>query len=109
MTPELVTGVPAELATGAMANFAAKESPTPAPEIRFTDGAGKPLSLAAFRGKVVVLNFWAGDCPPCRFEMPAFQRVYAAHQDEVLFLGVDVGVFTGLGRTSSRFDEKQIR
>ena len=53
------------------------------------------------QGKPVVLNFWAGDCPPCRFEMPAFQRVYEGHRDDVLFLGVDVGVFTGLGTRRS--------
>ena len=52
-------------------------------------------------GKPVVLNFWAGDCPPCRAEMPAFQRVYNQHKEEVVFLGLDVGVFTGLGTRRS--------
>jgi thiol-disulfide isomerase/thioredoxin len=52
-------------------------------------------------GKPVVLNFWAGDCPPCRAEMPAFQRVYERRQDDVVFLGMDVGVFTGLGTRNS--------
>lgn len=51
--------------------------------------------------KPVVLNFWAGNCPPCRGEMPALQRVYDRHGDEVVFLGLDVGVFTGLGTRSS--------
>jgi thiol-disulfide isomerase/thioredoxin len=45
----------------------------------------------------VVLNFWAADCPPCRAEMPAFQRVADELEGEVVFLGLDVGVFTGLG------------
>ncbi|MCH8207080.1 MAG: TlpA family protein disulfide reductase [Chloroflexi bacterium] len=49
------------------------------------------------RGKPVVLNFWAGACPPCRAEMPALQRVYDAHRGEIIFVGLDVGVFTGLG------------
>ncbi len=52
-------------------------------------------------GKPVVLNFWAGDCPPCRVEMPAFQRVYEKNQDDVIFLGMDVGAFTGLGTERS--------
>ncbi|HAL47006.1 MAG: TlpA family protein disulfide reductase [SAR202 cluster bacterium] len=52
-------------------------------------------------GKPVVLNFWAGDCPPCRAEMPAFQRVYERNQDDVIFLGMDVGAFTGLGTERS--------
>ena len=52
-------------------------------------------------GKPVVLNFWAGDCPPCRAEMPAFQRVYERLEGDVIFLGLDVGVFTGLGTRDS--------
>lgn len=51
-------------------------------------------------GKPVVLNFWAGLCPPCRAEMPGFQRVYERHQDEIDLLGLDVGPFMGLGSNS---------
>ncbi|HEX9675344.1 MAG TPA: TlpA disulfide reductase family protein [Anaerolineales bacterium] len=49
------------------------------------------------QGKPVVLNFWAGLCPPCRAEMPGFQRVYEELGDRFLLLGLDVGPFTGLG------------
>ncbi len=52
-------------------------------------------------GKPMVLNFWAGDCPPCRAEMPALQRVYEQHKDEIIFVGLDVGIFTGLGTRES--------
>jgi thiol-disulfide isomerase/thioredoxin len=48
-------------------------------------------------GKPVVLNFWAGQCPPCRAEMPDFQRVADDYRGRVIFLGLDVGPFTGLG------------
>lgn len=49
------------------------------------------------QGKPVVLNFWAGECPPCRAEMPAFQRAADEYRGRVVFVGVDVGPFTGLG------------
>lgn len=48
-------------------------------------------------GKPVVLNFWAGLCPPCRLEMPDFQEVHNEHQDKIVLVGLDIGVFTGLG------------
>ena len=47
--------------------------------------------------KPVVLNFWAGACPPCRVEMPDLQEVYEEYQGQVLLLGLDVGPFVGLG------------
>lgn len=49
------------------------------------------------QGKPVVLNFWAGLCPPCRAEMPAFQKVADEFEGKVILLGVDVGPFVGLG------------
>ncbi|HVX30379.1 MAG TPA: TlpA disulfide reductase family protein [Nitrolancea sp.] len=47
--------------------------------------------------KPVVLNFWGGDCPPCREEMPDFQEVAGQMGDQVVFVGIDVGPFVGLG------------
>jgi thiol-disulfide isomerase/thioredoxin len=55
------------------------------------------LNLSQLQGRPVVLNFWAGLCPPCRAEMPDLQRFYNESKDEVLLLGIDVGQFTGLG------------
>ena len=49
------------------------------------------------QGRPVILNFWAGLCPPCRAEMPDFQRVYDDFQDQVYLIGIDIGPFTGLG------------
>jgi thiol-disulfide isomerase/thioredoxin len=49
------------------------------------------------RGKPLVLNFWAALCPPCRQEMPGFQRVHDELGDEFILVGVDIGPFIGLG------------
>ena len=48
----------------------------PAPEIVLTDLQGQELKLADLRGKVVLLNFWATWCKPCKEEMPAMQASY---------------------------------
>ena len=58
---------------------------------------GEKLDFSELQGKPVVLNFWAGLCPPCRAEMPDLQRFYEENQDEVTLVGVDVGRFNGLG------------
>lgn len=49
------------------------------------------------RGDPVVLNLWAGLCPPCRAEMPWFESVYQRHGGDIILVGVDVGPFVGLG------------
>ncbi|HSM54811.1 MAG TPA: TlpA disulfide reductase family protein [Candidatus Sulfomarinibacteraceae bacterium] len=49
------------------------------------------------QGKPVVLNFWAGLCPPCRLEMPDLQAASETYEDRILLIGLDVGPFTALG------------
>jgi thiol-disulfide isomerase/thioredoxin len=49
------------------------------------------------QGKPVILILWAGLCPTCRFELPLVQETYARYGEQVLFVGVDIGPFTGLG------------
>ena len=63
----------------------------------FQAGEEVLLSQLLSQGKPVILNFYAGLCPPCRLEMPDLQKVYEENQDEVLLLGLDIGPFTGLG------------
>src|SRR5579863_2217615 len=51
--------------------------PQPAPEVAFTDDAGKPASLGDFVGKPAVVNLWAAGCQPCLKEMPSLDRLQA--------------------------------
>jgi len=53
------------------------------------DEKGVPQALSQWRGKTLVVNFWAGWCPPCREEMPAFSRLQQAHAAQgVQFVGI---------------------
>ena len=72
--------------------------------VAYQTGAGlteqrMQFSAVLDHGKPVVLNFWAGLCPPCRAEMPEFQEVYDEYRDRILMLGIDLGPFTGLGNS----------
>ncbi|MBT9597355.1 MAG: TlpA family protein disulfide reductase [Vitreoscilla sp.] len=69
-------------------------APLELPDVRFAGPQGTPTSLAAFRGRVVLLNFWATWCPPCREEMPALDRLQATlggPDFEVVTLSIDEG------------------
>ena len=47
----------------------------PAPDFTLPDAQGRQIALAAFRGKVVILNFWLSSCKPCEEEMPGMERL----------------------------------
>lgn len=62
-----------------------------APPVSGTDLDGHGLTLSAYAGKVVVLNFWASWCPPCRSEAPALQQVFTdTRASGVQFIGDDI-------------------
>ena len=63
---------------GEMGDFSYFAGPKPVPPISFEDGQGKTLSLADFKGRVVLVNFWATWCAPCKSEMPSLDRLQAA-------------------------------
>ena len=65
-------------------------------EVGFRNG-----NLARLEGKPLVLNFGAGLCPPCRAEMPQFQLFYEEFKEDIQLVGIDIGIFTGLGSRSN--------
>jgi thiol-disulfide isomerase/thioredoxin len=63
-----------------------------APDTKFLEGEGQPVTLSKFRGKVVLLNLWATWCTPCKVEMPALARLQAAYAGkdlQVVALSID--------------------
>lgn len=74
------SGLPTSLPAGSIA-----------PEFTLTDLEGETVALSAYRGQVVLVNFWASWCVPCQEEMPALQAAYESLQDQgFVVLGVDL-------------------
>ena len=90
--PASADGVSRDLATGTLAAFLVRPEPKPLPDIAFQDGAGKPLKLSDWKGRVVLINLWATWCAPCRKEMPdlaRLQKELGSDQFEVVAISVD--------------------
>lgn len=94
-TSVLLTALLLAVGTGAQAE---QQSLTPipntpmAPDFTLDDLNGDAHSLSDYRGRVVILNFWATWCPPCRREMPSMERAWQQlKKHDVVMLAVDVG------------------
>ena len=59
---------------------------TVAPDFTLADLSGDEITLSDYRGKVVIVNFWATWCPPCRAEMPSMERLFQALKDDGLVM-----------------------
>jgi thiol-disulfide isomerase/thioredoxin len=88
-TPDRVTR---ELSTGTLTAFVVHPEPKPVGDIDFVDAGQTPLSLADWKGRVVLVNLWATWCGPCREEMPALaelQRQLGSEDFEVVAISLD--------------------
>ena len=63
---------------------------TAAPDFLVYDARGEEVRLSDFARTPVVINFWATWCPPCRGELPEFQKAYETYGDRIRFLMVDL-------------------
>jgi len=99
-TPQLKT-----LATGAD-GIIAKGDRLPVPELSGTTLEGEPLDVSSMRGEVVVLNFWASWCAPCRAEAETLEEVAARTADQgVRFVGINVKDELGSAQAFQRKQE----
>ena len=89
-TPSLA-GVKPDMAKGAMERFKLAAQPKPLPDLEIQNADDKPVKLSDFKGKVVLLNFWATWCTPCVKEMPSLDRLQAAFpKDKFLIVPLSI-------------------
>jgi len=99
----LIFGAVAFVALIPVAAHAAAELGEPAPALVVQELNGETFDLAALRGKVVIINFWATWCPPCRQEMPALDAFYRRyHADGLEMIGL------AANRTHERSDVARV-
>lgn len=73
----------------------------PAPDFSLKDTEGKTVQLKDFAGKIIVLNFFATWCPPCRKGIPDFIELYKQYESQgVVIIGISLDIISALGDTS---------
>jgi len=108
--PAWPTLPPSEAASATSDPTAAETGPTPTPgpvltydkpfllyENRRLSNDEIDFEALLARGKPLLVNVWAGACPPCQWEMADFQATHTKYADKVTFFGIEVGTLTNLG------------
>ena len=72
-------------------NFMQLQTPIKATNITLKNSNDKTTTLSSFKGKIVILNFWASWCPPCKREMPSLQKFYSKYKKSVEVIAVASG------------------
>ena len=90
--PTTTPGTSSENSTGEGSTDTATDenAPFPAPDFTDYDREGNTVRLSDFRGKPVVLNFWASWCGPCKKEMPDFEEIYKEYGEDIHFVMVNL-------------------
>ncbi|MDX2178400.1 MAG: TlpA disulfide reductase family protein [Bryobacteraceae bacterium] len=70
--------------------FALAAAPPALPDIEFGTNAGRKMALSELKGRVVLVNFWASWCVPCREEMPALDRLAKSKPDSLRVIGLSI-------------------
>jgi len=87
-----ILAVTVAVAVGCQRTAAPSGQSALAPDFSATDLDGKTISLDRYKGKILIINYFATWCPPCRVEIPDFVEAYKDHRKDGLeFLGVDLG------------------
>ncbi len=79
-----------------------------APDFTLRDQQGNAVSLSEYRGRKVIVNFWASWCPPCKAEMPHMQRFYEKYgSDDIVLLSVNLTSLEKSSAAASHFADKK--
>jgi thiol-disulfide isomerase/thioredoxin len=83
-------GVSAELTSGSGVTLEFSDKPVDLPALQLSDLEGNAISKESLRGKVVLMNFWATWCAPCREEIPMLVALQQHYRDQLVVIGLSI-------------------